>query len=124
MLTTFNFRAQPGAGPLYRQLAAYFCREIRLHHLGSQDFLPSIRKLTRDLKLSRTTVEGAYQILIDQGVVENLPNRGYRVAAYRPREEGEEPKTRRIRPGRLSFTIFPTITSIPPPSTRCSGAGA
>ena len=93
MLTTFNFRVQPGAGPLYRQLAAYFCREIRLHHLGSQDFLPSIRKLTRDLKLSRTTVEGAYQILIDQGVVENLPNRGYRVAAYRPREEGEEPKT-------------------------------
>ena len=92
MLTTFNFRAQPGKEPLYRQLADYFRQEIRQQHLVSQDFLPSIRKLTRDLKLSRTTVENAYQILIDQGYVENLPNRGYRVAVYQPREasEGQE----------------------------------
>ena len=54
MLTTFNFRAQPGKEPLYRQLADYFRQEIRQQHLVSQDFLPSIRKLTRDLKLSRT----------------------------------------------------------------------
>ena len=92
MLTTFNFRAQPGKEPLYRQLADYFRQEIRQQHLVSQDFLPSIRKLTRDLKLSRTTAENAYQILIDQGYVENLPNRGYRVAVYQPREasEGQE----------------------------------
>ena len=92
MLTTFNFRAQPGKETLYRQLADYFRQEIRQQHLVSQDFLPSIRKLTRDLKLSRTTVENAYQILIDQGYVENLPNRGYRVAVYQPREasEGQE----------------------------------
>ena len=92
MLTTFNFRAQPGKEPLYRQLADYFRQEIHQQHLVSQDFLPSIRKLTRDLKLSRTTAENAYQILIDQGYVENLPNRGYRVAVYQPREasEGQE----------------------------------
>ena len=59
MLTTFNFRAQPGREPLYRQLADYFREEIRLQHLAAPDFLPSIRKLTRDLKLSRTTVEAA-----------------------------------------------------------------
>ena len=90
MLTTFNFRAQPGREPLYRQLADYFREEIRLQHLAAPDFLPSIRKLTRDLKLSRTTVEAAYQILIDQGYVDNLPNRGYQVAAYVPQEARAE----------------------------------
>lgn len=93
MLTTFNFRVQPGKEPLYRQLADYFREEIRLQHLTAPDFLPSIRKLTRDLKLSRTTVEAAYQILIDQGYVDNLPNRGYQVAAYVPRESREVPAT-------------------------------
>lgn len=87
MATIFTFRAQDGQGPLYKQLAWYFRQEIAQGHLVSGEFLPSIRQLTRNLKLSRTTVEAAYQILIDQGVVHNLPNRGYQVAEYVPREE-------------------------------------
>ncbi len=87
MATIFTFRAQPEQGPLYKQLAHYFRQEIAQGHLVSGEFLPSIRQLTRNLKLSRTTVEAAYQILIDQGVVHNLPNRGYQVADYVPREE-------------------------------------
>ncbi len=87
MATIFTFRAQSQQGPLYKQLAHYFRQEIAQGHLVSGEFLPSIRQLTRNLKLSRTTVEAAYQILIDQGVVHNLPNRGYQVADYVPREE-------------------------------------
>lgn len=86
MATIFTFRAQPRQGPLYQQLARYFRQEITQGHLVSGEFLPSIRQLTRNLKVSRTTVEAAYQILIDQGVVHNLPNRGYQVADYVPRE--------------------------------------
>ena len=85
MAIIFTFRAQDGQGPLYKQLARYFRQEIAQGHLVSGEFLPSIRQLTRNLKLSRTTVEAAYQILIDQGVVHNLPNRGYQVAEYVPR---------------------------------------
>lgn len=101
MATIFTFRAQEGQGPLYKQLARYFRQEIGQGHLVSGEFLPSIRQLTRNLKLSRTTVEAAYQILIDQGVVHNLPNRGYQVADYVPREENsagsvpEEPEEKR-----------------------------
>ena len=73
MTTTFNFKAKKDGQPLYKQLARYFRDEIQEDHLQGGDMLPSIRKLTKDLKVSRTTVEAAYEILIDQGYVQNLP---------------------------------------------------
>lgn len=87
MRTVFTFRPQKGTQPLYVQLADYFRNEIQAGNLQPKDFLPSIRKLNKDLKLSRTTAEKAYSILIDQGYIHNLPNRGYQVADYVPREE-------------------------------------
>ena len=84
MRTVFTFRPKKGSQPLYVQLADYFRNEIQEGNLQTKDFLPSIRKLNKDLKLSRTTVEKAYSILIDQGYIHNLPNRGYQVADYVP----------------------------------------
>lgn len=56
MTTTFNFKAKKDGQPLYKQLARYFRDEIQEDHLQGGDMLPSIRKLTKDLKVSRTTV--------------------------------------------------------------------
>ena len=93
MATTFNFRPERGQGPLYRQLASYFRQEIREGRLLPLEFLPSIRKLNRDLKLSRTTAEAAYEILIDEGYVQNLPSRGYQVV-----DTGRIPAPKKVRP--------------------------
>ena len=127
MATTFNFRPERGQGPLYRQLASYFRQEIREGRLLPLEFLPSIRKLNRDLKLSRTTAEAAYEILIDEGYVQNLPSRGYQVV-----DTGRIPAPKKVRPQwaraekekkrLLCSIIFPIITLIRPPSIRCCGA--
>lgn len=79
--TIFNFRPQKGMVPLYQQLASCLEEEIRQQHLLPGEYLPSIRRLNRDLKISRTTVEAAYQQLIDKGLLESLPSRGYQVVA-------------------------------------------
>lgn len=84
MATIFNFIPKSDQGPLYRQLAQYFRDEIEADRLMTGERLPSIRTLIRDLKISRTTVENAYELLIDEGYVQNLPSRGYLVAAYHP----------------------------------------
>lgn len=90
--TIFNFRPRKGDGPLYRQLAGYLEREIEQQHLLPGEFLPSIRRLNRDLKISRTTAEAAYQLLIDAGLLDNLPNRGYQVAAVSGNAQPEKNK--------------------------------
>jgi len=84
MATTFNFYRKPGAGPIYQQVAAYFREEITLEHLPALALLPSIRKLMADLKISRTTAESAYQVLISEGYISSMPGKGYRVEQFLP----------------------------------------
>lgn len=121
MTTTFNFKAKKDGQPLYKQLARYFRDEIQEDHLQGGDMLPSIRKLTKDLKVSRTTVEAAYEILIDQGYVQNLPSRGFRITLTKPAVPVEMPPCRRSLSTVLPL-ILPTITLTRPLLTPCSGA--
>ena len=87
MATTFNFYRKPGAGPIYQQVAAYFRQEITLEHLPALALLPSIRKLMADLKISRTTAESAYQVLIGEGYISSIPGKGYRVEQFLPHRQ-------------------------------------
>lgn len=80
MPTVFNFRLKQKAGPAYKQLAGYFQNEIEKKHLKKEDKLPSIRQLTDDLRLSRTTVLSAYQELLSLGLIQSIPHKGYIVA--------------------------------------------
>ncbi|MCI2110346.1 MAG: PLP-dependent aminotransferase family protein [Acidaminococcaceae bacterium] len=80
MPTVFNFRVKEKAGPLYKQLALYFQQEILKKHLKAEDKLPSIRELTTDLNISRTTVLSAYQELLSLGYIKSVPHIGYLVA--------------------------------------------
>ncbi len=76
--------------PLYRQLYEAFRKAIENGQLTYGVKLPSIRKLSEDLKLSRTTIETAYQQLCVEGYIESVPQSGYYVQANIKKRIGME----------------------------------
>ncbi|HLO12282.1 MAG TPA: PLP-dependent aminotransferase family protein [Pseudoneobacillus sp.] len=73
------FLNQNSSTPLYIQLYDYFRRQIEEKSIAPNSKLPSIRQLSLHLKVSRNTVETAYQQLIAEGYVESKPKSGYQV---------------------------------------------
>lgn len=61
----------------YIQIYNYFKNQIIMGKLQKNDKLPSIRRLSLDIKVSKTTVESAYNQLVVEGYVNNIPKRGY-----------------------------------------------
>ncbi|RAS86401.1 PLP-dependent aminotransferase family protein [Priestia endophytica] len=68
--------------PLYEQLYLYIKKEIIKGRIQYGAKLPSKRKLSDFLKISRNTIETAYEQLIAEGYVEAFPRKGYFVMAY------------------------------------------
>ena len=94
--------------PLYRQLYDSLKRAMETGQLRQGERMPSIRKFSEDLGLSRTTVEAAYQQLCVEGYLKSEPKRGYFVLS------GEQPAPagpRRAQPasvplaGRFRFNL-------------------
>ncbi|WMT40897.1 PLP-dependent aminotransferase family protein [Paenibacillus sp. D2_2] len=56
-------------------------KDIVQGKLGANDRLPSIREQARQLSISTTPVETAYQQLVAEGFIENRPRKGFFVAA-------------------------------------------
>ncbi len=65
--------------PLYEQIYEHIKKEIQNGSLRTNEKLPSTRKLSQYLEVSRSTVTLAYEQLLSEGYVENRPNRGYYV---------------------------------------------
>ncbi|MED4083144.1 winged helix-turn-helix domain-containing protein, partial [Halalkalibacterium halodurans] len=65
--------------PLYVQLYQYIKEGIESGQLKSDTFLPAIRELALHLRVSKNTVEGAYQQLIAEGYVESIPRVGLKI---------------------------------------------
>lgn len=66
-----------GSGiPVYKQLYRYIRRQIELGRLKENDRLPSIRRLSAHLAISKTTVETAYEQLLAEGYVQSKPRSG------------------------------------------------
>lgn len=63
--------------PLYVQLYSAVKNAIENGALKQGEKLPSIRRLSEDLALSRTTVENAYQQLCTEGYIKSMPQRGF-----------------------------------------------
>lgn len=63
--------------PLYQQLYDIISKSIENGNLPQGTKLPSIRKLSEDLQLSRTTVDSAYQQLCVEGFIVSKPQSGY-----------------------------------------------
>ncbi|MBR2176160.1 MAG: PLP-dependent aminotransferase family protein [Clostridia bacterium] len=65
--------------PLYQQLYNCISEAIEMGKLPQETKLPSIRGLSEDLGVSRTTVEGAYSQLSIEGYIISKPQSGFYV---------------------------------------------
>lgn len=63
--------------PIYKQIATQFKDDIMSGTLAEGEFLPSIRGLARDLKISVITTLKAYEILTEEGLVSPVQGKGY-----------------------------------------------
>ncbi len=67
--------------PLYQQIYTSIRTAVEQGALAKDAKLPSIRKLSESLLVSKTTVESAYHQLCAEGYIRNVPRSGYRVNA-------------------------------------------
>ena len=65
--------------PLYRQLYRFMVGEIVSGSIKDGEKLPSKRRLSEYLSVSRNTVEAAYEMLLSEGYIESLPRKGFYV---------------------------------------------
>ncbi|GKX68196.1 PLP-dependent aminotransferase family protein [Inconstantimicrobium mannanitabidum] len=65
--------------PIYYQLYEYIKQEIINGNIKGNEKLPSLRKLSQSLQLSKNTVESAYEQLYSEGYVKRIPKVGYLV---------------------------------------------
>lgn len=70
-----------GLTPLYIQLYRYLKEEITCGRIEAGEKLPSLRRLSRDLSISITTTEQAYNQLLVEGYITSKPQSGYYVAS-------------------------------------------
>lgn len=73
---TFHF-AEDSRTPYYQQLYEFIRDEISSGLMRAGTRLPSIRDLSISLRISKTTVEDAYQQLVAEGYIASRPRVGY-----------------------------------------------
>lgn len=67
--------------PIYRQIADNFKADILEGRIQEGEYLPSIRGLAKDLKISVITTMKAYEQLEEEGLVSAVQGKGYCVNA-------------------------------------------
>ena len=63
--------------PIYRQIASQFKDDIMNGRISEGEFLPSIRGLAKDLKISVITTMKAYELLSQEGLIAPVQGKGY-----------------------------------------------
>ncbi len=63
--------------PIYKQISTQFREEIMNGVIKEGEFLPSIRGLAKDLKISVITTMKAYEELAEEGLVSAVQGKGY-----------------------------------------------
>jgi GntR family transcriptional regulator len=95
-----RFRVSTGSSvPLFRQIVDQVARGVAHGEVEVGHPLPSVRQLARELVINPNTVAKAYGELVDMGLVETQPGRGFFIAKKRQ----VFTKTERLR--RLDETI-------------------
>jgi len=67
--------------PIYKQIAEQFESDILAGVYAQGEYLPSIRGLAKDLKISVITTMKAYELLEQKGLVTAVQGKGYYVNA-------------------------------------------
>lgn len=73
--------SQSSGVPIYQQIADAFRTDILSGKLKTGEYLPSIRELAKDLKISVITTMKAYEMLSEEGLVTAAQGKGYYVNA-------------------------------------------
>lgn len=63
--------------PIYKQIASQFKEDIMSGKIVAGEYLPSIRGLARDLKISVITTMKAYEQLSEEGLIAAVQGKGY-----------------------------------------------
>lgn len=63
--------------PIYRQIASQFKDDIMNGRISEGEYLPSIRGLAKDLKISVITTMKAYELLTEEGMISPVQGKGY-----------------------------------------------
>lgn len=67
--------------PIYQQIAEQFKTDILAGKYKQGEFLPSIRSLAKDLKISVITTMKAYDMLVEEGLITASQGKGFYVNA-------------------------------------------
>ncbi len=67
--------------PIYQQIATQFQEDILAGKIKQGEYLPSIRGLAKDLRISVITTMKAYEELEKQGLITAMQGKGYYVNA-------------------------------------------
>ena len=76
--------------PIYEQIKEQIKVKIISRELKSNELLPSIRTLAKDLRCSVITTKNAYEELVKEGYVKTIPSKGFYVASINKELAREE----------------------------------
>ena len=91
---------QNSGEPIYQQIANQFRADILAGKFAQGEYLPSIRGLAKDLKISVITTMKAYEQLAEEGLVTAVPGKGFYVNA----QDSEMLKEQHLRKVEESLT--------------------
>ena len=91
---------QNSGQPIYQQIANQFQADILAGKFAQGEYLPSIRGLAKDLKISVITTMKAYEQLAEEGLVTAVQGKGFYVNA----QDSEMLKEQHLRKVEESLT--------------------
>ena len=91
---------QNSGEPIYQQIANQFRADILAGKFAQGEYLPSIRGLAKDLKMSVITTMKAYEQLAEEGLVTAVQGKGFYVNA----QDSEMLKEQHLRKVEESLT--------------------
>ena len=91
---------QNSGEPIYQQIANQFRADILAGKFAQGEYLPSIRGLAKDLKISVITTMRAYEQLAEEGLVTAVQGKGFYVNA----QDSEMLKEQHLRKVEESLT--------------------
>lgn len=94
--------------PIYQQIADSFKTDILAGRYEQGEFLPSIRGLAKDLKISVITTMKAYEQLADEGLITAAQGKGFYVNA----QDSEMIKEQHLRKVEESLTDAIAATEV------------
>ena len=92
--------SQSSGVPIYQQIADSFRTDILEGRLKEGEYLPSIRGLAKELKISVITTMKAYELLEEEGMITAVQGKGYTVNAQ-DKEMLKEQHLRKVEEGLL-----------------------